>query len=85
MTTTSNQALELGQTLSSPERHVLQKLYLWKDTALSVEEFRGKTAEALQAGWNNSGPLRASGALAGILQDMEYMVAQRLLAERLGH
>jgi hypothetical protein len=75
----------LGQTLSAPERHVLGELSAWKDIALSVEEFRAKKEEALRAGWNDSGPLRASGALAGLLQDMEYMVAQRLLAERLGH
>jgi hypothetical protein len=85
MTLTTDQALELGRTLSSPERHVLQKLYLWKDMAVSVEEFRSQKEAALRAGWDDSGPIQTSGVLAGLLQDMEYMVAQRLLAERLGH
>lgn len=80
-----DQALEVGQTLSAAERHIFQQLSVCKDSAVSVEEFRRQKEEILQAGWNNSGPVRVSGRLAGLLQDMEYMVAQRLLAQRLGH
>jgi len=78
-------ALDTSIDLSAPERHILQKLLLWKDMAVSVEEFRGKKEQALRDGWNDSGPIRESRALGGIIQELEYMVAQRLLAEKMGH
>jgi hypothetical protein len=71
--------------LSAPERRILQELMLWKDLVASVEEFRGKKEQALRDGWNNSGPIRESRALSSIVQDIEEKVAQRLLAEQMGH
>jgi hypothetical protein len=71
--------------LSAPERHILQKLVLWKDLAASVEEFRVKKEQAMSAGWNDSGPIRESRALAGIVRDLEEKLAQRLLAEKMGN
>ena len=84
-TTKSGVAIDTGKDLSAPERHILQKLLLWKDLAASVEEFRGKKEQALQDGWNNSGPIRESRALSSIVRDLEEKVAQRLLAEKMGH
>ena len=51
----------------------------------SVEEFRRKKEQALPEGWNNSGPIRESRALSSIVRDLEEKLAQRLLAEKMGH
>lgn len=85
MTTKSGFSVDTGKDLSAPERHILQKLLLWKDMVVSVEEFRDKKEQALRVGWNDSGPIRESRVLGGIIQDLEHMVAQRLLAEKMGH
>jgi hypothetical protein len=85
MTTKSGAAIDTGKELAAPERHILQKLLLWKDLAASVEEFRGKKEQALRDGWNNSGPVRESRALGDILRDLEEKIVQRLLAEKMGH
>jgi hypothetical protein len=84
-TTKSGVAIDTAQDLSPPERHILQKLLLWKDLAASVEEFRGKKEQALLDGWNNSGPIQESRILSSIVRDLEEKVAQRLLAEKMGH
>ena len=39
-TTQKGEAFDLEKDFSSPERHVLQKLLIWKDMAASVDEFR---------------------------------------------
>jgi hypothetical protein len=83
--TTSGTAIDTSRDLSAPERHILQKLMLWKDLAASVEEFRSKKEQALRDGWNDSGPIRESRALGSIVRDLEENVVQRLLAEKMGH
>jgi hypothetical protein len=85
ITTKSGAAVDTSKDLSAPERHILQKLLLWKDLAVSVAEFRTKQQQALQDGWNNSGPIQAGRALGSIIRDLEETVAQRLLAEKMGH
>ena len=85
VTTRSGGEVDTSRDLSAPERHILQKLMLWKDLAGSVEEFRGKKEQALRDGWNDSGPVRESRALSSIIRDLEENVAQRLLAEKMGH
>jgi hypothetical protein len=85
MTTNSGVAIDTVKDLSAPERHILQKLLLWKDLAASVVEFRGKKEQALLDGWNNSGPIQESRTLSSIVRDLEENVAQRLLAEKMGH
>jgi hypothetical protein len=77
-TTEKGETFDLENDFSSPERHILQKLLLWQEMATSVEVFRQKKAEALEAGWNNSGPIKASPALECITQDLEKRLAQRL-------
>jgi hypothetical protein len=77
-TTEKDETFDLEKDFSSPERHILQKLLLWQEMAASVEEFRRKKAEALQVGWNNSGPIKEGPALKSVTQDLEKRVAQRL-------
>jgi hypothetical protein len=80
-TTEKGESFDLENDFSSPERHVLQKLLLWREMATSVEAFRKKKEEALLAGWNNSGPIRESRALKCLTQDLEAQVARRLGGE----
>ncbi|MHB9072256.1 MAG: hypothetical protein ACYC6G_01895 [Desulfobaccales bacterium] len=76
-TTKRGEKFDLEKNFSSPERHILQKLLLWKDMAASAEEFRSKKQEALRKGWGDSGPIQASPALKSLTQDLEEQVAAR--------
>ena len=82
-------ATENGKTydtetdLTAPERHVLQKLFLWKTMASSIEVFREKKEEALFKGWNNSGPIRETPSLEDIIRDLEQKLVSRLDRETL--
>lgn len=64
--------------LGPEERHVLQKLFAWKTLVESLEQFRDKKKQALAAGWNNSGPIRETGALTQVIQHLEKQVKERL-------
>ena len=64
--------------LSAPERHILQKLFLWQSLADSVEEFNIKKETALLKGWNGSGPISESDALHNIILDLVKKVAERI-------
>ncbi len=79
ITTSGGRAFDTQKDLTAPERHVLQKLFAWQDMADSVEQFREKKEEALQKGWNNSGPIKASIALKLIAKHMENTVNDRLM------
>lgn len=76
--TKKGETFDLERDFSSPERHVLQKLLLWKDLAVSVEQFRKKKEEALRKGWDASGPIPESPNMKSLTQDLEEQVAQRL-------
>lgn len=78
----NGQSFDTETDLTAQERHVLQKLFLWKSMASSIEEFRGKKEEALQKGWNRSGPVRESDALKAIVRDLEEKVSLRLREEK---
>ena len=78
ITTRSGRSFDTATDLSAPERHILQKLILWKDMASSVDEFRQKQKEALFKGWNNSGPVPEREALRIITADMEREISLRL-------
>jgi hypothetical protein len=77
-TTQRGESFDLEKDFSSPERHILQKLFIWKDMAASVEEFRLKKQEALRKGWGDSGPVPESRNLQSITRDFEAQVALRL-------
>ncbi len=76
-TTLKGEAFDLEKDFPSPERHILQKLLLWKDLAASVAEFRAKKLEALRKGWGDSGPVQESRNLRSLTQDLEQQVARR--------
>ena len=78
ITTGGGKAFDTQKDLTAPERHVLQKLFAWQDMSDSLEQFREKKEGALQKGWNNSGPLKASAALKLIIRHMENKVIDRL-------
>ena len=82
LTIRNGQSFDTEKDLTAPERHVLQKLFLWKSMAASVEEFRKKKEEALQKGWNRSGPIRENDAMRAIARDLEEKVTLRLLQEK---
>lgn len=79
-TTQRGETFDLEKDFSSPERHILQKLFIWKDMAASLEEFRLQKQEALQRGWGDSGPVQASRNLDSITRDFEAQVALRVRA-----
>jgi len=76
-TTQRGEAFDLERDFSSPERHILQKLLLWKELAASVAEFRAKKQEALRKGWGDSGPVEESKNMRGLTKDLEAQVALR--------
>jgi hypothetical protein len=82
LTMRTGQSFDTERDLTAPERHILQKLFLWKSMASSVEEFRKKKEDALQKGWNHSGPIRESDAMRAVTRDLEEKVALRLLQEK---
>ena len=81
-TTQRGESFDTEKDFSSPERHILQKLFIWKEMAAGVEEFRVKKQEALQKGWSESGPIKESPAMRSITKDLEAQVARRLRAEK---
>jgi hypothetical protein len=78
----NNTEVDTDRDLSSEERHILQKLFGWKTMVDSVAQFRQKTASALSVGWNNSGPVRESRALALVIQQLEKELRLRLKNEK---
>jgi hypothetical protein len=76
--TKNGQSFDTERDLTAPERHILQKLFAWESMALSLSQFREKKRDALQKGWNNSGPVPESPALKAITADMAKKVAERL-------
>jgi hypothetical protein len=74
----SGKSFDTERDLIAPERHVLQKLFIWESMASSLDQFQQKKQEALQKGWNNSGPIRESEALKTIIIDLEEKIRLRL-------
>lgn len=81
-TTQKGETFDLEKDFSSAERHILQKLLLWKDLAASLEEFRTKKRQALLKGWGDSGPVQESRSLQNLTRDLEEQLARRLRAEK---
>lgn len=76
--TRDGREFDTERDLTPPERHVLQKLFLWEKMVSSLDEFREKRTQALNKGWNNSGPLDESPALKSIIKELEKRVIERL-------
>ena len=78
ISTKSGQTFDTDKDLSAPERHVLQKLFAWEAMAESLEQFREKKTEALEKGWNHSGPVKMSPAFRAITKELERKVIDRV-------
>jgi hypothetical protein len=78
ITTRSGRSYNTETELNAPERHILQKLFIWESMASSLEVFRQKKEEALLKGWNNSGPIREREVLTSIIADLEEKIFLRL-------
>ena len=78
ITTKSGNSYDTEIDLTAPERHILQKLFLWESMASSLEEFNSKKEEALRKGWDNSGPINESNALKNIVGDLKQKVIARV-------
>ena len=76
--TSTGESFDTATELTAPERHILQKLFLWSSMAASLEEFRQKKDEALLKGWNLSGPVQESVALSSIIRELEDRLSNRL-------
>jgi len=76
-----NTAVDTDLDLSAEERHVLQKLLCYKAFVDSLEEFCRKKEQAYAVGWNNSGPIRESKALANVVKQMEKELEAKLKNE----
>ena len=81
-TTEDGKSFDTQSDLTAPERHILQKLFLWETMASSINEFLEKKDAALASGWNNSGPVSESPALKSIIAELENRVAARLKNSR---
>jgi hypothetical protein len=81
-TTKKGDSFDTERDFTSAERHILQKLFIWKDFAGSVEEFRRQKQEALRRGWGDSGAIQESCNLQSLTRDLEEQVARRLLADK---
>jgi hypothetical protein len=79
--TRDGQTFDTQNDLNAPERHILQKLFLWESMASSLQEFREKKAQALLRGWNDSGPITERPALKSIVRELEARVSDRLEEE----
>ena len=78
ITTKTGRSYDTERDLIAPERHILQKLFIWESMASSLDQFRQNKREALFKGWNNSGPIQESEALKTIVADLEEKVILRL-------
>ena len=76
--TVDNKTIDTEADLTSEERHVLQKLFLWESLAASVEQFREEKKNALLKGWNCSGEISESPALRSIINHLEKKLISRL-------
>ena len=78
ITSKDGKSIDTATDLTAPERHILQKLFLWESLVSSIHEFREKKDEALLKGWNNSGPIPESIHLKEITKALEEKVSLRL-------
>ena len=76
--TRNGKSIDTETDLTAPERHILQKLLVWEEFAVTIEQFRQKAGEALMKGWNNSGPIAQRETMKSILTHMEEKVLLRL-------
>ncbi len=76
-TTRKGESFDTDRDLTAAERHILQKLFIWKDFVATPEEFRRKKHEALTKGWGDSGPVEETPAMRSITRDLEEAVLRK--------
>ena len=77
-TTKDGTSFDTQNDLTAPERHILQKLFLWETMASSMQEFREKKEAAFENGWNDSGPISESPDMKNIILELERRVSERI-------
>ncbi len=71
ITLSTGREIDTETDLSAEERHIVQKLYAWASVIDSIETFRDKRTQAVEAGWNDSGPVVERNVMREILKDIE--------------
>ena len=80
ITTKTGKSFDSEKDLTAPERHILQKLFIWQTMASSLDQFRREKEKALLRGWNDSGPVEQRETLKTIIDDLEEKLLLRLRA-----
>lgn len=80
LTTTDGRTFDTERDLTAAERHILQKLFLWEEMALNLDQFREEKVKAFRKGWNDSGPIMESPAMGVIIAAVEKRLIARLQA-----
>ena len=75
---TDGASIDTAKDFGPEERHIAQKLFAWAGLVESVAQFRDLKKKALNDGWNNSGPVQESRALALVAGELEGRIRQRL-------
>ncbi len=83
--TVDGKTIDTETDLTSEERHVLQKLFLWESLAESIEQFREEKRKALLKGWNFSGQISESQSLKSIINHLEAKLISRLFPDQGGN
>jgi len=78
VTTTAGRTFDTDRDLTAAERHILQKLFLWEEMAVNLDQFREEKAKAFRKGWSDSDPIMESPAMRIIISDMEKRFIARL-------
>ena len=78
ITTTTGRTFDTDRDLTATERHILQKLFLWEEMAVSLDRFREEKAKAFGKGWSGSGRIMESPVMTIIISDMEKRLVARL-------
>lgn len=75
--TLSGRAVDTDLELTSPQRHVLQKLLAWEHLGLPADDFAARRAKALHQGWSGQGPVEPSPAFRTVADDLAARLAAR--------
>lgn len=75
--TLAGRAVDCDLELTSPQRHVLQKLLTWEHLGLKPEDFSARRAKAQQQGWGGLGPVEQTPAFTAVADDLAARLAAR--------
>jgi hypothetical protein len=78
ITTTNGRTFDTDRDLTAAERHILQKLFLWEEMAVSLKQFRAEKTKAFGKGWSGSGPVMEGPVMTIIISAMEKRLVARL-------